>query len=85
MMQPARLSKMRSQYNKINWRDMMYAALITVATSILGSILPIVESGTFTLQALIPVLFTSLMAGVAYIIKQLKSNSDGALLKKDGE
>ena len=64
---------------------MMYAALITVATSILGSILPIVESGTFTLQALIPVLFTSLMAGVAYIIKQLKSNSDGALLKKDGE
>lgn len=76
---------MRSEYNKINWRDMMYAALITVATSILGSILPIVESGTFTRQALIPVLFTSLMAGLAYIIKQLKSNSDGALLKRDDE
>lgn len=74
---------MRSEYNKVNVMDIIYAALITVATTILGAILPLVQAGGFTWQAFLPIAFTGLMAGFAYVAKQLKSNSEGQLLKKE--
>lgn len=74
---------MRSEYNKINVRDIVYAALITVATTILGAILPLIETGTFDWGKMIAIGFTGLMAGFAYVVKQLKSNSEGQLLKKE--
>lgn len=58
----------------INLKDLGKGFIITLAGAILGGIYPVLSAGTFNIDW-VPILSTSLGAGVGYIIKNLSDKA----------
>lgn len=54
----------------INLKDLGKGILVTVGAALLGGIYPVLKAGSFNIDW-VPILSTSLAAGVSYIIKNL--------------
>lgn len=64
--------------------DWLKGLLVTVFTTLLTGIYAILAAGTFPTWAQFqPYLVSSIAAGIAYVLKNLGSNSDGQFLKKE--
>jgi hypothetical protein len=69
---------MRSDFGKLNLRDLLHGFIVAVITSVITGAYTALSSGTLpTLTDLQAIGLVGLGAGLAYIGKQLTTNSDG--------
>jgi hypothetical protein len=75
----------QSKFLNLNWADLGKGLLIAFLTAFLGGVLDLLQSGTLpvTWVVLQPIVELSLAAGVSYLLKNLFTNSDGKLLKRE--
>jgi hypothetical protein len=66
----------------LNWFDVFKTFIVIIGTSVFGSLIPIIQTGTIPNK---PQLFliggTALAAGFTYLLKQLGTNEKGEILK----
>lgn len=78
---------MRSKYNKINLKDIIYGGIITAGTAFVGFLIDFlnvfVSGGALDFKRLTVYFVAAVVAGLVYVLKQLKSNSEGVLFKKE--
>lgn len=68
----------------VNLQDGFKAVLMTVLTTLITSVYPIISAGGFpTWIEFRPYLITSISAGIAYVIKNFLSNNNGKFAKAD--
>jgi hypothetical protein len=74
---------MNSKFFNLNWADLGKGLLIAFLTALLGGILELLQAGQLptTWVAFQPILEVSLSAAVAYLLKNLFTNSEGQLAK----
>jgi len=74
-----------SNFLKINLGDLLKGLLVAVIGAILTAAYEAINAGTiqFTWVFWQPILYTGLAAGMAYLIKNLFTNSSGDVLKKE--
>jgi hypothetical protein len=70
---------MQSGLFKLNLSDFLKGALVAILTAVIGALYALVQSGTFptTFAELQPVLVAAVTAFLAYISKNLVTNSQG--------
>lgn len=73
----------RSSFGKLDIRDILWGLLITVGSFVLSSLVDILQSGWPTWEAFKPILFGAVAAGITYIMKNVVTNNENDLLKKD--
>lgn len=73
----------RSKFFNINWADLGRGLLIAFLTALLGGILELLQAGQLptTWVAFQPILEVSLSAAVAYLLKNLFTNSEGQIAR----
>jgi hypothetical protein len=72
---------MKSNFGTLNWADFGKGALIAVLTAVLATLTTLLQTGALFAASSLPVIGTAaLTAFVAYILKQLGTNSQGQLL-----
>lgn len=76
---------MNSSFLKLNWLDLLKGLLVAVIGAIITGVYQAIETGTFawTWAFFQPVLLGGLGAGLAYLIKNLFTNSEGEPFKKE--
>jgi hypothetical protein len=73
-----------SNFLKLNWADIGKGILVAVLAAIGTVLLPVLESGVLpTLAILQAAGITGLTAGLAYLVKNIITNSSGEILKKE--
>jgi len=73
-----------SSFLKLNFQDLLKGVIVTVLTSVLTSVYTIIQSGVMpTLAELKTIALTGLMAGIAYLCKNILTNSNGQVLKSE--
>lgn len=74
-----------SKFFNLNWADLGKGLLIAFLTALLGGLLELLQAGTLptTWVAFQPIFEVSLSAAVAYLLKNLFTNSSGELLKRE--
>jgi uncharacterized membrane protein YeiH len=74
-----------SKFFNLNWADLGKGLLIAFLTALLGGILELLQAGTLPVTWVVfqPILEASLAAGVAYLLKNLFTNSGGEILKRE--
>jgi hypothetical protein len=76
----------KSKFGLLNLKDYLRGLLMAIGTSILISLATILNSGAFpTLDQLIPISTSGLAAGLFYLVKNVLTNSNDNLLKKETE
>ncbi len=69
-----------SKQGSLNLKDWIKTAIVTVGTGLLSSAASLLQSGsTLNWQTFKPAVLSSAYAGLAYVLKQLFTNSDGQL------
>ena len=72
---------MNSSFLKLNLFDIVKGFVVAALTVIVGNIVPVLQSGTLpSIQALGQWGIAGLAAGLAYLLKNLFTNSSGSLL-----
>jgi len=73
----------QSKFLNLNWADLGKGLLIAFLTALLGGILELLQAGELptTWVAFQPILEVSLSAAVAYLLKNMFTNSEGQLMK----
>jgi hypothetical protein len=73
----------RSKFFNLNWTDLGKGLLIAFLTALLGGLLELLQAGTIptTWVAFQPILEVSLSAAVAYLLKNLFTNSEGQIAR----
>ena len=66
-----------SAFGTLNWKDLGKGALVAAIGAILGAISPALAAGGITVAVLQAAGGTGLAAGLAYLSKNLITNSDG--------
>lgn len=75
---------MKSAFGQINKNDLIKAVIVAALSSILVSILPILQAGNLpTLQDLQTIGIAGLASATAYLIKNYFTNSQDELLKQE--
>jgi len=74
----------KSKFFLLNWRDFLKGFIVAVITVLLTGLYQAIEAGQFPTSwtQWKAILIASLGAGIAYIIKNLLSNSQDKFLKK---
>jgi len=66
----------------LNWFDVVKTFIVIIGTSVFGSLIPIIQTGTIpTKPQLLLIGGTALAAGFTYLLKQLGTNEKGQFLK----
>lgn len=66
---------------KLNWNDLLKGFIVAVVTAILAGVYQIVQTGALpTMEQLKIVGITALTAGIAYLLKNVFTNSNGNIL-----
>lgn len=77
-------STMKSEYKKINIKDITEGFLLTIGSTVAGLLGVSVVSGTFPTDAeLLNIGKVGLLAGGLWLYKKFITNSEGQLLKKE--
>jgi hypothetical protein len=77
---------MQSEFLKINWLDLGKGVLVAVLTVVLQGVIDILQTGLLpTLQQIYAFLGPGLAAGLAYILKNLFTNSQNELGKAEAK
>jgi len=72
----------KSKFLKLDWKDIGKAVVVFFTTTLLAGLYALSQSGElFNWEKLGPVLMTSLTATIAYLIKNLFTNSEDKILK----
>lgn len=74
---------MRSDFFKINFRDIAKGFLTSVIVAVLTYFYEVVQTGDFTAIDWKTVGFTALTAGIGYLFKNLITNSNGEVAKTE--
>lgn len=76
---------MNSNFLNLNWKDVVKGFVVAVVMAILTGIYTGIQANQFpvTWEQWKVILITSLGAGIAYLLKNVLSNSNGEILKKD--
>lgn len=73
-----------SKFFNVNLADLGKAALMVAIITILTAFLPTFTSGDFpTFDAILAALKSGVTGGIAYLIKNLLTNSNGSFLTKE--
>lgn len=74
---------MKSNFLNINLKDLLKGFIVAVVMAILTAVYTAIEAGNlaFTWEFFKPVLITGLGAGIAYLLKNLFTNSEDKMLK----
>jgi hypothetical protein len=73
-----------AKFGTLIWTDIVKAVFTAVLTAVLSAIVPILQSGNFPTGAqLKTIALAGLAAGVAYLIKNMLTNSKDELLKTE--
>jgi len=71
-----------SKRGSINCYDVAKAFIVTIGTSVIGSLIPIVSTGHFPeKQQIALILGTAVGAGLTYLLKQLGTDEQGQIFK----
>jgi hypothetical protein len=74
---------MNSNFFNLNWSDLVKGFVMAVLTALLTSVYQVIQSGALPTLAQLKVSgLAALVAGIAYLIKNLLSNDSGQFLKK---
>jgi len=78
---------MKSGFLKLDWKDFLKGLLVTVITSIIVGIQQAIQAGTFptTWAQWSVILIASFSAGLAYLLKNLLTNSEEKVFNKEPE
>ena len=69
---------------QLAWEDLLKGLVVSVLTAALSTLLPLIQAGSWPSKAqLIGGMTAGLTAGVAYLIKNFLTNSQGQLLKAE--
>lgn len=73
---------MKSEFFKLNLSDFTKGLIVAVATAVLTSLYAMIEKGDFVFDKadIKLILLSGLGAGIAYLLKNLTTNSDGQYL-----
>ena len=76
---------MKSKMFSLNGKDLLKGFVVAVSMSVLTGVYAAIEGGNFafTWAFFQPVLITGLGAGIAYLIKNLFTNSNDEILKSE--
>lgn len=75
---------MNSGLFKLKLYDYVKGVIVAIVTAILTSILPIIQTGALPdLATLKTIAISAVSAGLAYLLKNLFTNSDGELAKPE--
>lgn len=72
---------MRSDFFKLNWRDLGKGLVVAVITAVLTYVYTALEAGDLTAIDWKVVGTTAIISAVGYLFKNLVTNSDGELTK----
>jgi hypothetical protein len=76
----------QSNFGQLNMRDAIHGFIVAFLTAALSGLVTVLDAGHLpTAGELKAHALIGLTAGVSYILKNVFSNSNGQLLKKDGE
>ena len=72
-----------SNLGQLNWFDILKTFIILIGTTIMGSLIPIIQTGAWpTKEQLMLIGGTALGAGLTYLLKQLSTGSSGEIGKQ---
>ena len=73
---------MKSKFGSLNWKDLVKGFVVAFVTAILTAVYTAIEAGNlaFTWEFFKPVLIVGLGAGIAYLLKNLFTNSSDQIL-----
>lgn len=72
-----------SEFFKLNWMDVLKGFVTAVLTALVGGIYNALQTGTLPdMAAMKVILIASVTTGLAYLIKNVFTNSNGQLLSK---
>lgn len=74
---------MKSNFFNLNWSDFGKGFVVAVITALLTYLYEALQTGDFTSIDWKVVLSTTVLAGVSYLFKNLVTNSEGEVLKKE--
>lgn len=75
---------MNSVFGKLNLNDFLKGFVVASLTSILNGLVVVIGGGSLpTLAQLQSIAMVGLSAGIAYLAKNLVTNTNGEMLKKD--
>ena len=74
-----------SNFLTLNWKDILKGFVVAVVAAFLTAVYNAIQNGglEFTWTFWQPVLITSIGAGIAYLIKNVFTNNEDQILKKD--
>jgi hypothetical protein len=77
----------KAPIGKLHLNDFIKGAIIAFLTAILTGVYTAIEAGSFsfTWDFFKPIVLAGVGGAIAYILKNYLTNSDGKLLKKEGE
>lgn len=78
--------KSQSSFLSLNWRDALKGLIVAALTAFVSTLSLTIEDGQLpTKKDLVNCLLAAIAAGVAYLMKNLFTNSEGKMVKKEGE
>jgi len=77
------LALVKSSFGSLNLMDFVWGFVIAVGSTILSSLVDILQVGWPTWASFQPVLLSSVLAGITYIMKNFVTNSNNVLLKSE--
>jgi hypothetical protein len=73
-----------AKFGTLNLTDIIKGFVVAVITAVLTAVIPLLQSGTFpTLAQLKTMGLAGLAAGIAYLIKNMLTNSNDELFKTE--
>ena len=74
-----------SNFLKLHLNDLVKGLIVTILTALVTGLYMGINEGTFNFTWLFfkPIVLSSVSAGLAYILKNWLSNSEGKILKKE--
>jgi len=77
---------MNSTFLKLNLKDLGKGVLVAIGTAVLTAVIPLLQTGKLpNIEELRVVGVSAIAAGLVYLLKNLFTNSDGELAKKEIE
>ena len=75
---------MRSDFFALNWKDLLKGVIVAVLTAVFATVAGLIQTGTlFAKESLAAIGISALTALLAYLSKNLFTNSDGEILTKE--
>lgn len=75
---------MNSFFGKLNGYDLLKGFIVAIGTAVLTSLLPIIQTGALPdIATLKAIAISGVAAGIAYLLKNLFTNSNGEVAKKE--